>query len=733
MTTSLPYEGTKRPAWADPNKAEIQKTTAIYKGLVKKVDTGTRSGRLYVYIENFSTNTATDPLGWVLVDYASPFMGKTLGPAFNGAALNTQNDFSNTSQSYGFFMTPPDVGNIVLCCFPDGDRKQGYWFACVNPNLSKNMIPSIGGLPLDKIDPVSIPPSLQSALRPGGIYPVGEFNENTNRVFASNWASAALRPLHIPQFVRLFLQGLDTDANGRGVISSSIQRDPVSSVFGFNTPGRPTNDPANDPALQQKLNSGDFDPQEFVARNRVGGHSLTMDDGDIYGKNNLVKLRTAAGHQLFMNDTDGFMYIANSNGTAWVELTKEGDILVYGARDLSIRTRGNLMMHSDSLIQMNARGPIQMKSAALQVENQATIINSEQAFQAYTNSASIVGKSGVNVVGRKVGITGLGGVSIDGALVALNSGSLGSASSSLARGPSALTQYRMPDTTFVPQQGWTATDGLLQSINYRVPTHEPYVRGNIAAIVEQQQNIVSETLANTETDVDGNTLNPVRSVSLTPGIDSAESLGITANKAATASYFISQPDPGRGLGALDNTQLRAYFAQTGFTESGSRYNTENTFGYQGKYQLGAAALADLGYVKPGTQQSSEALNNPNNWTGKNGVNSALEFRLNGPVQEIAMYEYTKNNYASLQNLGLVEANTPPDQIVGLLSASHLSGTGNVNTWAKTGRDFSDAYGTTIGSYYNQGKYSQTQTSLLAQSDASKQLVSTASGTQFTGT
>jgi len=169
--------------------------------------------------------------------------------------------------------------------------------------------------------------------------------------------------------------------------------------------------------------------------------------------------------------------------------------------------------------------------------------------------------------------------------------------------------------------------------------------------------------------------------------------------------------------------LRAYFAQTGFTESGSRYNTENTFGYQGKYQLGAAALITLGYVKPGTPQSPEALNNANNWTGKNGVNSALEFRLNGPAQELAMYEYTKNNYASLQNLGLIEANTQPDQIVGLLSASHLSGTGNVNTWAKTGRDFSDAYGTTIGSYYNQGKYSQTQISLLTESDASKQIVS----------
>jgi hypothetical protein len=478
-----PYQsGNKTPAWSDPNKNIFSASTGIYKGLVKKVDTGTRSGRLFVYIEELSTATTNDPTGWVLVDYASPFMGKTLGPKQPPSGERIiQNNLSFTQQSYGLFMTPPDIGNIVLCCFPGGDTQSGYWFACVNPNLSKGMLPSIGGVPLDRVDPESVPPSLQSALRQGQLYPVGEFNEQDSSAFNSNWATRNLRPFHVPQFVRYFLQGLDTDANGRGVISSSIQRDPISSVFGFSTPGRPVNDPAVDPDLAQRLSEGSVDPEEFEVRTRVGGHSLTMDDGDVYGKNNLVKLRTAAGHQILMNDTPGdeFMYIANSNGTAWIELTKEGDVLVYGQRDLSIRTRGNLMMHSDRLIQMNARGPIQMKSAALQIENQATIINSEQAFLAQTNSASMVAKSGVNIVGQKVGIQGLGKVSIDGSVVALNSGGSAGAAQSLARGPSKLNQYSLPDTQFVQGQGWTAVDGVLKSINYKVPTHEPYVRGSM--------------------------------------------------------------------------------------------------------------------------------------------------------------------------------------------------------------------------------------------------------------
>lgn len=770
MATNLPYEGTKRPAWADPNKSDIIPSVGVYKGLVKKIDTGTRSGRLYVYIEEFSTNSATDPLGWALVDYASPFMGRTQGPAATGPYNNIQNSFNNTSQTYGFFMTPPDIGNIVLCCFPDGSRQAGYWFACVNTSLSKNMVPSIGGLPLSKIDPVSIPQDYVSFLRPGQLYPVGEFNENDQKVFVSNWSSSVLRPLHVPQFARLIQQGLDTDINGRGVVSSSMQRDPISSVFGFSTPGRPQPDPANDPSLQQKLSSGDFNPNEFSVKNRVGGHSLTMDDGDIYAKNNLVKLRTSAGHQILMNDTDGFMYIANSSGTAWIELTKEGDVLVYGQRDLSIRTRGNLMMHSDNLIQMNARGSIQMKSAGLQIENQKTVINSESSIQTYSNKVSLVGKNNLDVISQQVGISAIGDIKLDAPLVSINEKGGAPAAGSeqaVSKGPKKINQYRLPDTTFVQDSGWTIKENSLQSINYKIPTHEPYVRGSVADLVKEQEEIASQSLgASADRNVNGNPVSPLVSTGSTPGLDNAKNLGLDPQNAAPASAFISQPDLGEGVGNLNNTQLRAYMAQVGFNQSNAQYDIESATGLLGKYQLGVAALTELGYLKQGTEQTSEALNNPFNWTGLDGVFSATDFKTNGPTQEAAMFNFTKNNYAKLENLGLINQSTLSDEISGLLSASHVSSPDIVDKWVKTGDNtfsvtetVSNTTGTTttgggttnrtadgtttrqeptntrtvtktltvdtktLESYYNQGRYSQTQLNIITASDNSKKIFS----------
>lgn len=717
MPTYEPYLGTKPVDWADPDKALFRSASNIVKGEVRKVDTATRSGRLHVYIQGFSQASAQDPKGWFQVDYASPFAGKTLGPQAFGPA-NKQNDFTNTRQTYGFFMVPPDIGNIVLCCFPDGDmNKGGYWFACVNPNLGKNMTPSIGGLPLNRIDPISIPPSLSQFLVPGGTYPVGESNENDAKLFVSNWATDSLKPLHVPQFVRLVRQGLDTDANGRGVISSSIQRDPISSVFGFSTPGRPTNDTAGIPNLQSKLATGEFNPADYIVNNRVGGHSLTMDDGDIFGKSNLVKLKTAAGHQILMNDTDGFIYISNSEGTAWVELTKEGDVLVYSGKDLSIRTQGNLMMHSSRDISFNAGRYFNIKAPALRVETQGTTINSEQGIRLNSQNISVTGLAGVSVSAAKIGMTSAGPMSLVGGIISLNSGAP-TGLSALQQQPERLNQYALPET--LPSgAGWTVNDGKLFSINYKVPTHEPYIRGDIAAVVQQQQEAAQEFLSGTEFDIEGNPVNSFVNTNLTPGLDSSQFSPVDANKVAPTSEFIKQPTS-LGIGLLDTTDTKAYFAQLGYAQTESNYKSTNTeLGTIGKYNFSPAALRNLGYLKPTTPSTYEGLTNPNNWTGLNGATDPNTFLANPSVQERAVYDYTRNNYAKLQDNGLITDTSSKENVAGLLSASHLYGTDLASIWARENQN----NGIDFNSPYNLGRYSQTQISIIQQSEESKQIVS----------
>jgi hypothetical protein len=132
-------------------------------------------------------------------------------------------------------------------------------------------------------------------------------------------------------------------------------------------------------------------------------------------------------------------------------------------------------------------------------------------------------------------------------------------------------------------------------------------------------------------------------------------------------------------------------------------------------------LADLGYVKTGTPQTAEALSNPNNWTGKNGVYSSVDFQSSPEIQDQAMYEHTQNNYAALQNAGVITPTTTNDKIAGFLSASHSTAIGVSGTieWATTGKNVNDANGVAIGTYYNQGRYSQTQVPVITASNSSK--------------
>ena len=297
--------------------------------------------------------------------------------------LNQSNTYEIAQQSYGFFMTPPDPGNLVLCCFPPGRGSVGVWFACISNNMSKHNIPAAApSTNFENIDPYSFSQgsgaALANSIVPGVPYPVGDFNDKNPTTAKSDWIKN-LRPINGPAATQLIKAGLDKDIT-RGAITSSVQRDPVSSVFGFNTPGRPvaSQDAKNNPNLNQQVSAGTYVPP--LVTSRLAGHSLVMDDGDIYGKNNLVRLKTAAGHQLLMNDSEGFIYISNSTGTAWVELTKEGDVLIYGSRDFSVRTNGNIQMHSDRNVMINAAKGLKLKGTTVEIQgsNSTNIIGTQQ-------------------------------------------------------------------------------------------------------------------------------------------------------------------------------------------------------------------------------------------------------------------------------------------------------------------------------------------------------------------
>jgi hypothetical protein len=725
MSTQQSTMGTKRAQFADPNTSDIANNMGIYIGVVKAIDTSFRTGRISIYIPAFGGNPK-EPSSWYEVTYASPYLGTTTAPPGDPQF----NSFAYTKQTYGFYMTPPDIGNQVLCCFPEGKAVVGYWFACISNQLSKTMLPANGAVPWNDIDPASLTTSdaqrLFPYLKQGTPYPVGEFNENDSNVFTNSWTKNK-KPLNFILTEQLIRQGLDNDPS-RGAISSSIQRDPISTVFGVSSPGRPFpgQDPKNNPNLQSKLATGNFNPQDFVVTGRVTGHTFIMDDGDIYGKTNLTRWKSASGHQIIMNDTDGFIYISNAPGTAWVELTASGDILIYSARDIALRTQGNLMIQSDRNINFNAEQSINLNAGLdINLESARAIqTNAGQFLNLYGRQTQLKSGGAMSINSSSaMSIKSGGGMALTGRPINLN----GQGGGGEQAPPRKLPQYLSADSIFT-STGWQVRTNSIQSICYKIPTHEPYIRGSVSQLIAIQEQVasISEGIDTSTTTVDGTTVQaPI--VGASNNVEQAKTEPI--ERPAPASTFIKQPDPGQGLGSLSSDQLRAYLAQTGYTESGGNYKPidpgstvegVNRLGYAGKYQLGSLALQELGYLKADTPQTIDAINNPANWIGGQGKPASLQAFLDSPqIQEGAAYALTKNNYNTLQLSGLITATTSAADIAGLLSASHLGGAGGTIKWYNGGINSTDTFGTSISQNFNRGRYSQSQVSIIQASNASK--------------
>lgn len=223
-----------------------------YIGIVKNNLDPTRCGRIQVFIPELGGNP-DDQSNWRTVSYASPFMGYTsteLSDRDNPDKLNAWNHVSHT---YGMWMVPPDLGIEVIVIFVAGDPMRGYWIACVNSNLSRHMLPALGSSVF--VDTKNASSNVTAAYGTGNAAPVTEFNENrdSNRIDPNFYTLE--KPVHEPQFNILLKQGLETDTT-RGAISSSSQRETPSQVFGISTPGRPVNDPAEDPTFVEKLKAG---------------------------------------------------------------------------------------------------------------------------------------------------------------------------------------------------------------------------------------------------------------------------------------------------------------------------------------------------------------------------------------------------------------------------------------------------------------------------------------------
>jgi uncharacterized protein (DUF2345 family) len=480
-------------------------------------------GILQVEILRASGGTGTSGQ-LVQAKYMSPFYGVT------GADYVKQdpNDYNNTQKSYGMWMVPPDVGTTVVIFFIDGDSRRAYWMGCVPDENMNFMLPGVAGTE-NNTGKDNSDSSLPSG--PDGKklrVPVAEYNKKVNN--SPSDPTKLKKPAHT-LYDALTSQGLLVD-DVRGITTSSARREAPSMVFGISTPG-PVD--KQDGATRGAIGKADAKiPNAFVSR--LGGSTLVMDDGDdkflrktiasegppeyaaveqnetdgdvTIPHNELVRIRTRTGHQILLHNSEDLIYITNSRGTAWIELTSNGKIDIYAQDSISMHTEQDFNFYANRDINMEAGRNFNLKVGKRhQTEvgkDKITIVNGNVAIkvdgtqdktvsgavaESYeaTWDATVGGQTNITIGGgldiNTSGankLTSGGDMAISAANTTISGGNInfngpaaataGSASAPTVPDPLPTFDNPTPDNSAIP-----ATTGTpITSIMSRIPTTEPY-------------------------------------------------------------------------------------------------------------------------------------------------------------------------------------------------------------------------------------------------------------------
>ena len=301
-----------------------------------------KMGRLEVAIKDGMQNSVSSPGETYIAMYASPFHGAT-SVRYEGT---NSKDFNDVQKSYGFWMIPPDIGSKVLIIFANSDPNHCYWIGSVQDTYQNHMVPGLAASSSTNM-------TSQQQQKYGEVtyLPVAEYNKSTERLNDPN-IDKKQKPIH-PFADRLLAQGLLLD-NIRGVTSSSARRETPSAVFGISTPG--PLDP-NGPKRPIGVKKTSLAPVS-----RLGGTTFVMDDGDVNGQNELVRIRTRTGHQILLHNSQDLIYIGNARGTSWIELTSDGKMDIYCEDSVSIHTEADFNFRAERDFNLEAGRNVNIKA-----------------------------------------------------------------------------------------------------------------------------------------------------------------------------------------------------------------------------------------------------------------------------------------------------------------------------------------------------------------------------------
>jgi hypothetical protein len=371
------------------NGYNVNNLVGTYIGLVVDNVDSLHTGRIKVRLTDFSSADA-DRICLLAIPYGGNTDIKDSADdetAYGDTGSNT----NGSPKSFGMWPQPPAVGTNVVVTFT-GTMEQGIVMGSL---IAKDRNATMGGNASSQVYDGD-----QKILMPSS-------EKNPNDVNDPD-----TRPANPAATATLLEQGTAGDFV-RGHSMSSARRESPSKVFGITT---------------------------------LGGHTISMDDGQEGGSSKNMRIKTQGGHQILLEDNLGFIYITNSKGNAWIEIDSAGRMDFFSEGGISIHTEGDYNIHAKGNINMQADQGVNIKATGGEGLKLETSVGSIDAYSAINISMQADANYNLLVAGNSVHTSGR----ID------------------MNGPAAAAASK------ATIQAQTANSGITTSIASRVPEHHPW-------------------------------------------------------------------------------------------------------------------------------------------------------------------------------------------------------------------------------------------------------------------
>lgn len=318
-------------------------TQMITTGIVVDTDDPLEMGRLRIFCPTLNDNPKKlHHLPWAV--YVPPY-GGVISNSQYARGTGKYPESTTGAVAYGFWGIPEQGAKAIVACI-DGDERRRIWLGCMHEHQESHTIFTgrykwEGGGNVD--GPLS---STGDNMEP--LY------TNSGKAFKDDRKSREWKTRQAEYQVN----ALDPEGN-----------DPNDFKSGYTDQFYPQiSESEVDPWVKPILGSHGYDwsGNKAVGEHKAsrvfgfsspGGHVVMMDDRAF---NSRLKIKSATGHQIILDDTNERIYMSTNEGANWIEMDSSGNIDIFSERRVSVHAEKDINFSTDESFRVKAKKGIYM-------------------------------------------------------------------------------------------------------------------------------------------------------------------------------------------------------------------------------------------------------------------------------------------------------------------------------------------------------------------------------------